>query len=98
MGSHWLFFVPDDQLEKARQVIQALDLPDERGTAGGLLLGGALGDVTTRRGSDMRGLGVALAALEGAGIGALGGTIYGAFHGIVTHYEFQADTLSAGTP
>ena len=68
------------------------------GAAGGLLLGGALGEMLTPRDSELRGVGVGLAAVGGAGLGALGGTIYGAVHGIINRYEFQADTLALGTP
>jgi hypothetical protein len=68
------------------------------GTVGGLLFGGAVGEVATPRGGDMRGLGVALFAVGGGGLGALGGTIYGAFHGIVNCYAFTADTLAVSVP
>jgi hypothetical protein len=68
------------------------------GTVGGLLLGGAIGEMSMPHGGDMRGLGVAFAAVGGAGLGAIGGTIYGAVHGIVNRYEFPADTLVVGTP
>jgi len=68
------------------------------GIAGGLLIGGAIGEMATPHGGDMRGFGVALAAVGGAGLGALVGTIYGAVHGIINRYEFPADTLVGGTP
>jgi hypothetical protein len=67
------------------------------GTVGGFLLGAGVGELTIPRGGDMRGLGIAIFSLGGAGLGALGGTIFGAAHGIVTHYE-MADTLAAGSP
>jgi hypothetical protein len=68
------------------------------GIFGGLLLGAAIGEVAVPGGGDMRGLGVALYAVEGAGIGAVGGTIYGATHGTVNCYEFEVDSVAAGTP
>jgi len=66
------------------------------GTVGGFLLGAGVGELTIPRGGDMRGLGIAIFSLGGAGLGALGGTIFGAAHGIVTRYE-MADTLAAGS-
>ena len=68
------------------------------GTIGGFLLGAGIGEIATPRGGDMRALGVALYALGGAGIGVVGGTIYGASHGIVNCYEFKVDSLSTSTP
>jgi hypothetical protein len=67
------------------------------GTVGGFLVGAGVGELTIPRGGDMRGLGIAIFSLGGAGLGALGGTIFGAAHGIVTRYE-MADTLAAGPP
>ena len=68
------------------------------GAFGGLLLGGVVGDMTAPHGGDMRGLGVAMAAIGGAGLGAIGGTIYGAVHGMVDRFEFEPDSLKTGTP
>ena len=68
------------------------------GAFGGMLLGGAIGDMTVPRGGDMRGLGVVLAAMGGAGLGAIGGTIYGAVHGMVDRFEFEPESSKAGTP
>ena len=68
------------------------------GALSGLLLGGAIGDMTLPRGDGMRGLGVAVAALGGAGLGAIGGTIYGAIHGMVDRFEFEPESLKTGTP
>ena len=68
------------------------------GAFGGMLLGGAIGDMTVPRGGDMRGLGVVFAAIGGGGLGAIGGTIYGAIHGMVDRYEFEPESLKAGTP
>ena len=68
------------------------------GAFGGMLLGGAIGEMTVPRGGDMRGLGVAFAAIGGAGLGAIGGTIYGAVHGMVDRFEFEPESLKAGTP
>ena len=68
------------------------------GTVGGFLLGAGIGEIATPRGGDMRALGVAIFAVGGAGIGVVGGTIYGASHGIVNCYEFKADSLATSTP
>lgn len=68
------------------------------GAFGGLLVGGAVGEVLTPHGGDMRGLGVALYAVGGACVGAVGGTIYGVSHGIVNSYQFRGESVVMGTP
>ena len=35
MGTHWVFYVPDDEVERAQQVIEALNLPEERDSTDG---------------------------------------------------------------
>jgi hypothetical protein len=68
------------------------------GTFGGFLVGGALGEVLTPQGGDMRGLGVALYAVGGACVGAVAGTVYGVSHGLISFYQFQGESVVTGTP
>jgi hypothetical protein len=68
------------------------------GTVGGLLFGGGMGEVVTPHRGEMRGLGVALYAVGGACVGAVGGTIYGVSHGIVNSYQFRGESVVTGTP
>lgn len=62
------------------------------GALGGMILGGAVGASLHPPSGEMHGFGVALCAVGGACLGAVAGTLFGGFHGIVEMYQFRGES------